>query len=165
MISVGDTIFHEGSKEASTLMIYEKRTTSSYTFESNSKQEVHTITLNGTFLTQGGYHLSPLPDHQKNSLEITISDDAKQIEVTFPAPEILSVDMVDFKLDPEFAGLWNQARKNQKARAIIAMKAAAKKEINEQEILKMTAQRFSDQVLTAIHKFAPSDSTITSSSP
>lgn len=163
-VTIGSIVFIEGNREISEHAFVEKRFTYSYEKKTDFAYSTKKIELEGTFLGKAGYSMNGLPDDPTNIFEINISEDGKRVTVRLPAPEILSVEMIDFKIVTDEDGYWNKISKDDRESAVNALKAGSRRSLAKTDILGKADQIFYDRIQSAIRKHGSTDVTISRTS-
>jgi len=156
-ITVNQTVFIEGNTDITELAIREKAFTYRYEWKHQWGGSTKIIELEGAFRGKAGYDLTGQLADPQNPWGIDISEEGRVITARMPAPAILSVEMINYKILEDKSGIWNRVKSEDRENAVNGLQRGARRELRQSGILQEVDGAFIKQIEDAAKKSAPSD--------
>jgi hypothetical protein len=137
LVTVGNTTVIEQAVAIAELATVQEDLAVHYTWSQTWVGSTKTMELQGVYKAKAGFDLHE-PFH--------ISVDEKTIAASFPAPKLLSLEMIGYKVLKDESGWWNSITSADRESAIAAMQAQAKTQAVEAGLLAQAKEKFRQQL-------------------
>jgi hypothetical protein len=153
-VTVNGTTITQASADIAQLATVEKNFEHTHSFESTWLGSTKRHSIKGRFTAKAGFDL-------KDALQVDISSDQRDIQLTLPAARLLSLEQNHVEILQDENGVWNKISAQERQDAINALMQGARDAIIQTEILHDAQKSLEKQLTDIIRAQAPQDSQIT----
>jgi hypothetical protein len=138
-ITVDESVIVEQSTDIAELAVVESTVVVEQGYENRWLLSTKRVRARGTYSVKTGFDLS-------KGVEVEVDKPAEVVRVSFPAPELLSVEQQDLEITEWDNGLWNRLGETDAEEVVNLMNASARTRAEAQGVLESTETSVTEQL-------------------
>lgn len=138
-ITVEESVIVEQSTDIAELAVVESTVVVEQGYENRWLLSTKRVRARGTYSVKTGFDLS-------KGVEVAVDKSAEVVRVTFPAPELLSVEQQDLEITEWDNGLWNRLGETDAEEVVNLMNASARTRAGAQGVLESAETSVTEQL-------------------
>lgn len=142
-ITVEDSVILEQSTDIAELAVVERTVVVERGYESRWLFSTKRLRARGTYTAKGGFDLT-------KGVEVFIDKDAGVVRVSFPAPELLSLEQQNLEILEWDDGLWNRLNDKDASEAVNGMAELARSRAEEEGVLASARDSVTSQLVARL---------------
>jgi hypothetical protein len=107
----------------------------------------------GQFVAKAGFDLN-------QTIRIEVADDGKNILISLPQAQLLSLEQKEIQILEDESGYWNKITREHREEAMGQLTQLARQSVEQSSLMNEAKQAFRDQIATIIRRHMPEDATI-----